>query len=84
MPLARPAATPTASSTGQAVQRQPASSAGHASRGESGPLPAIIQREETKDDQDEEVDLDELAQQILPLIKRLLAIERERVLGRLI
>jgi hypothetical protein len=84
MPLARPAATPAASSTDQAIQRQPASLAGAASRGESSPLPALVQREAAEEDEQEEVDLDELAQQVLPLIKRLLAIERERALGRLI
>ena len=38
----------------------------------------IIKREEIEESEGEEVDLEALAQDILPLIKRLLSIERER------
>ena len=45
---------------------------------EASPPVTIIQREEIEESEGKEVDLEALAQDILPLIKRLLSIERER------
>jgi hypothetical protein len=42
-----------------------------------------VQRAAAEEIEEEEVDLEELAREVYPLIRRMLAIERERTLGRL-
>jgi hypothetical protein len=48
------------------------------------PQDIVVQRAEgeEEDDESEELDLTELSRRIYPLVKRLLAIERERMPGR--
>jgi hypothetical protein len=63
----------------ETIQRQPDPVAGTLV-----PQDIVVQRaeEEDEDDEPEELDLTELSRRIYPLVKRLLAIERERMPGR--
>jgi hypothetical protein len=65
----------------ETIQRQPAPAVGA-----FVPQDIVVQRAEgeEEDDEPEELDLTELSQRVYPLVKRLLAIERERMPGRLV
>ena len=84
MPLALPPSAPASSTEADEppVQRHVASpSTGTTSAMVSEPI-SMVQRAASGEDQVEDVDLRQLALEIYPLIRRMLAIERERMLGR--
>jgi hypothetical protein len=68
-------------SPSETIQREPATVVGTLVQRDT--VAAVVQRAEGEgSESEEELDLAELAERIYPLVKRLLAIERERMPGR--